>query len=189
MRNARAQLLLLFVGAVVAATLVPPAGRASGGRYTFAGGTPRQQDEVVRALEVSSFDWNLVPAKITIHIRREVVSSATPGHIWLDADLLDSGPFAWGVVQHEYAHQVDFCLLNTRDRALLSRRFGVTDWCGEEAVRRDRLGCERFASELAWAYWPSAENCMRPSGAPPASGRDFRHLVSTLISYTQTGGL
>ena len=31
-----------------------------------------------------------------------------PGQIWLDASLLDSGRFSWGVVQHEYAHQVDF---------------------------------------------------------------------------------
>ena len=42
MQHTKAHLLVL-VGAVVAATLVPPAERASGGRYAFAGGTPRQR--------------------------------------------------------------------------------------------------------------------------------------------------
>ena len=32
----------------------------------------------------------------------------------IDADSLDAGRFAWGEVQHEYAHVVDFALLDDR---------------------------------------------------------------------------
>ena len=184
------QLIVLAGLSVVAAMLVPSVGRATGGRYAFAGGTPRQQAEVVRALEASSFDWDIVPARITIHIRRGVSSHATPGEIWLDADLLDAGSFAWGVVQHEYAHQVDFFLLTSHARAQLLREFGGTAWCAPTAVRRDQLGCERFASALAWAYWPSADNCMRPAGAQAAWVARFRSVVSGLIDtdIRPTGG-
>jgi hypothetical protein len=173
--------LAALLGGLVAAMLVPSVGRANGGRYAFAGGTPRQRSQVVRALDVSRFDWQLVPARITIHIAPGVESQATPGDIWLDANLLDAGMFAWGVVQHEYAHQVDFFLLTASARELLLRRLGGTSWCADTAVRRDLLGCERFAATLAWAYWPSAENCMRPVRALAASGGQFRKLVSSLI--------
>lgn len=182
--------LIVLAGLVVAAMLVPSVGRATGGRYAFAGGTPRQQADVARALEASSFDWSVVPARITIHIRRGVLSQATPGEIWLDADLLDSGKFAWGVVQHEYAHQVDFFLLTSHARAELLRELGGSTWCSQTADRRDRLGCERFASALAWAYWPSAENCMRPPGVSAAWVGRFRKLVSGLTDtdVRRTGG-
>jgi hypothetical protein len=85
-------LIILFIA--VAATLVPPAGRATGGRYAFVGGTPRERAEVTRALHASSFDWNLVP-RIAIHIAPVASSYATPGEIWLDPDLLAAGSFAW----------------------------------------------------------------------------------------------
>jgi hypothetical protein len=173
--------LLVPSSLIVAAMLVPSVGRATGGRYAFAGGTPRQQAEVARALAASSFDWDVVPARVTIHIRRGVLSHATPGEIWLDADLLDAGSVAWGVVQHEYAHQVDFFLLTPPARARLLGRLGATVWCAQTDVRRDQLGCERFASALAWAFWPSADNCMRPEGARPAWTARFRKLVSGLI--------
>ncbi len=88
--------VLALVTALVAAMLVPPAGRATGGRYAFAGGTLRERAEVVHALDASSFDWQTVPARITIHIEPGTSSSATPGEIWLDANLLDAGMFAWG---------------------------------------------------------------------------------------------
>jgi len=173
--------LLVLALLVVAAMLVPSVGRATGGRYAFAGGTPRQQAEVVRALAASSFDWDIVPACVTVHIRRGVLSHATPGEIWLDADLLDAGSVAWGVVQHEYAHQVDFFLLTPAARAELLRQLGGTVWCAQIDARRDQLGCERFASALAWAFWPSADNCMRPEGARPDWTARFRKLVSGLI--------
>jgi hypothetical protein len=174
--------LLLLLGTVVAATLLPPAGRATGGRYAFAGGTPREQAEVSRALAASSFDWSVIPARITIHIEPGALSRATPGEIWLDADLLDAGTFAWGVVQHEFAHQVDFFLLTAQARTALTRELGATVWCADEVERRAELGCERFASMLAWAYWPSADNCMRPSAASGEGARRFRALVSTVVA-------
>lgn len=175
----RAVLLLLCT--VVAATLLPPVGRATGGRYAFTGGTPREQAEVGRALAASSFDWNVVPVRVAIHIERGVSSNATPGQIWLDADLLDAGAFAWGVVQHEFAHQVDFLALAAPARALLVHELGANVWCADGAVRRDGLGCERFASMLAWSYWPSPENCMRPAVSSGLSARRFRTILAALI--------
>ena len=173
--------LVLLLGTVVAATLLPPVGRATGGRYAFAGGTPREQAEVARALAASRFDWSIVPAKIKIHIQRGALSRATPGEIWLDADLLDAGTFGWGVVQHEFAHQVDFLVLTAPARALLLRRLGANVWCTDGAQQHDQLGCERFASMLAWAYWPTSENCMRPANADASAARRFRRLVSTVL--------
>ena len=56
-------------------------------------------------------------------------SEAVPGKIFLDPGLLDSGEFAWGVVQHEYAHLVDFALLNDATRARLDGALGGSVWC------------------------------------------------------------
>jgi hypothetical protein len=164
----------------------PPFVQAVDGRYVFDGGTPRERREVVRALEVSSFDWSVVAPRVVIHIEPGARSRTIRGHIWLDADLLDAGTFAWGVVQHEYAHQIDFFLFDDADRALVLRKLGGKAWCSESAgLRHAELGCERFASTLAWAYWPSAKNCMRPAlpgdesaALPPAQ---FRALISELI--------
>jgi hypothetical protein len=174
------------VAAAAGALSFPALAQAVGGSYAFDGGTTRQQRQVVRALEVSEFHWDAVPAPVVIHIERGAESRATPGHIWLDADLLQAGAFAWGVVQHEYAHQVDFALFDDADRAMLLRKLGGQTWCSEDPrLEHEDLGCERFASTLAWAYWPSPENCMKPEGPrdesaalPPAA---FRALVSELI--------
>jgi hypothetical protein len=179
--SARARAFILL-GAIAAATLVPPAGRAVGGRYAFAGGTPRQQSEVRRALGASSFDWSLVPARITIHIAPIPTSFAVPGAIWLDSALLSAGAFAWGVVQHEYAHQVDFFLLDDGSRSLLQRQLGATAWCPDVPVGRDSLGCERFASAVAWAYWPSADNVMRTAVPRALSAPWFRSVVNRALS-------
>jgi hypothetical protein len=172
---------LVLLATVVAATLLPPVGRATGGRYAFAGGTPREQLVVKRALDASSFDWSRVPARITVHIAHVATSYATPGEIWLDARLLDAGALAWGVVQHEFAHQVDFFLLSAPARALLSRQLGAKTWSADDAVGRDALGCERFASALAWSYWQSPENVMRPAGRRFSPAR-FRGLLSSVLA-------
>jgi hypothetical protein len=65
--------LLVLALLVVAAMLVPSVGRATGGRYAFAGGTPRQQAEV--ASEDARPTWtarfrNLVSGLIKTNTRR-----------------------------------------------------------------------------------------------------------------------
>jgi hypothetical protein len=159
---------------------------AAGGRYAFVGGTPAQRAEVRAALEASSFDWSRVPARVTIHVASGVHPHAVPGHIWLDANLLSAGRFSWAIVQHEYAHQVDFFLLDPARRALLNAALGGLDWChAVTGLHHSAYGCERFASTLAWAYWPSPHNALRPeagvdeAAAMPAA--PFRALLSGLL--------
>jgi hypothetical protein len=128
-----------------------------------------------------------VPGPIVIHVVGDVPSHSLSGEIWLDANLLDSGEFAWGVVQHEYAHQVDYLLLDDAERALLLQRLGGRGWCySEPGLAHDQYGCERFASTFAWSFWPSAKNSMRPvrrgdESAAMAPAR-FRALVTRLTS-------
>src|SRR2546428_6836639 len=119
---------LFLVDAALVELVVPGAAQAAGGNYLFDGGAPAEQVTVHSALEVSGFDWGLVPATVTIHIARGHGSQATPGQIWLDADLLDAGRFSWGIIQHEYAHQVDFFLLHDADRASLAPVIGGSMW-------------------------------------------------------------
>jgi len=166
---------------------------AAGGRYVFDGGTSAEREQVGAALATSAFDWSIVPGKVTIHIARGATSSAAPGEIWLDADLLDAGAFSWGVVQHEFAHQVDFLLLDDAERASLLHVLGGTTWCyaNTQLLPHADYGCERFASTLAWAFWPSPENCMRPSStggetsSVPAAA--FRTLVRRLLHVATRG--
>jgi hypothetical protein len=183
---------LIPLVSAVAALAFPALAHASGGNYVFDGGTPAEQAQVRKALEASSFDWSLVPAQITIHIQHGATSEAVPGEIWLDADLLDAGRFAWGVVQHEYAHQVDFFLLDDAKRAQLSRVLGGVAWWNGPALapngtlRHTQLTSERFASTVAWAFWPRSANCMSPkatngeaSSIRPAA---FRALLAKLLA-------
>ena len=86
----------------------------------------------------------------------------------------------------EYAHQVDFFVLDPARRALLQQRLGASAWCYEvSGLAHGAHGCERFASMVAWAYWPSKHNAYRPvspadeSAAMPAA--EFRSLVSTVV--------
>jgi hypothetical protein len=175
----------LLAGAAVAAVLAQPA-LAAGGRFTFAGGTARQQSAVRGALGASSFDWNVLPSSIVVHIAPVDGSYAEPGHVYIDGALLDSGRYSWGIVLHEFAHQVDFLLFDDATRAMFNRALGGSDWCyGVLELDHAAYGCERFASELAWAYWPSAENSMSPanthgeSGALPAA--QFRSLLAGVL--------
>ena len=171
----------------VAFLAFPAATSGAVGGYAFDGGTKKEREAVVAALEASSFDWTLLPVPITIRIVRGEPSRSLPREVWLDADLLDSGEFAWGVVQHEYAHQVDYLLLDDAQRALLLRELGGRDWCySVPGLAHDQYGCERFASTLAWSFWPSVENSMRPThpgdeSAAMAPAR-FRALVTRLTS-------
>ena len=168
------RILVVFATALVLA----PAAFAKGGRYAFDGGTRAEQAQVSAALDVSAFDFSLVPGTVQIHIVRGVVPEAAPGQIWLDASLLDTGRFAWGVVQHEYAHQVDFALLDDVGRARLQALLGGTAWCS--GAPHDELACERFADLLAWAYWPSADNVMKPAGRRVTPGA-FRRALAAIL--------
>jgi hypothetical protein len=159
---------------------------AGGGNYAFAGGTPKQQATVHSALEASSFSWGLIPSTVTIHIGPFGDSYSTYGQVYLDASLLDSGRFAWGVVQHEMGHQVDFFLFDAAKRAQLLQLLGGKDWCYSiSGLKHSDYGCERFASELAWAYWQSPDNSMKPSSSTDEAGAipvaQFRAALTQLI--------
>lgn len=183
--------VLVFLLTLASAWTLASGAHAAGGSYTFAGGTAPERATVRHALDASTFDWSVVPASITVHITRGIESYATPGEIWLDADLLDSGVFAWGPVQHEYAHQIDFFLLDDAKRAVLASALGAPDWCyGVAGLAHEDYGCERFASLLAWAYWQSASNSLRPAGPSDEAGHiapaAFRTLLAQLIGARQT---
>lgn len=168
---------------LVAALAIAPGALASGGNYVFDGGTNSERAQVVAALGASSFNWSLVPGPVVIHVTPGVVSHATAGAIWLDPSLLDSGRFAWGVVQHEYAHEVDFALLTDRMRSTLHGVLQGTSWQGPEG--HASLDCERFADALAWAYWSSPDNVMKPQTASDEGGQvvpaTFRTMLAGLL--------
>jgi hypothetical protein len=150
--------------AAIALTLSAQAAAAASSRYLFDGGTSDQRDQVRQALQASSFDWGIVPGQVTVHIRSGITSQASPRHVWLDAGLLDSGVFSWGVVQHEFAHQIDYLVLDDAQRAALQQLLGGRTWCsGPEGFQHDENACERFATSISWAYWPSAANVFDPS--------------------------
>ena len=159
-----------FVLPLVLAFALAPAAQAAGGRYVFDGGTRSQQGQVTSALNASSFDWSLVPGQIVIHIGKGISPHAVAGQIWLDGGLLNTGRFSWGVVQHEYAHQVDFELLTDPMRAELQPLLQAPTWWGS-IDQHAELGCERFADELAWAYWQSPDNVMKPASATDEGGQ------------------
>jgi len=183
------RLLRCALIAAVAALALSGVAQAAGGNYVFDGGTPKEQAQVRSALNASAFNWSLVPAQITVHIAPGLgTSDATPGELWLDSALLDSGVFSWGIVQHEYAHEVDFFLLDEAKRAALAPELGGQSWWqGAGApLAHGQLTCERFASTLAWAYWPSARNSMKPqsrndesSAMAPAA---FRALIAQVLA-------
>src|SRR6266702_4798586 len=114
---------------LLVALALAPAAQAAGGRYVFDGGSRAERGQVTAALNASSFDWDVIPGRIVVHIGRGVSPHATAGQVWLDAGLLDTGRFSWGVVQHEYAHQVDFFLFTDQVRARLQSQLGATAWC------------------------------------------------------------
>jgi hypothetical protein len=179
--------------ALVAAIVVSPAS-GIGGRYTISGGTPREQTQVRDALRASSFDWSALPQQVSVEIKRGAGSYATPGQIVLDADLLDAGIFSWGVVQHEFAHQVDFLLFDDADRSRLQTILGGASWWAAGDLAHGQLTCERFASTLAWAYWPSPANVMQPAAggddeAGSTTAAAFRTAVNSIIRTHQISTL
>jgi hypothetical protein len=179
--------MLRRIGLVLALTLLlPGTALAGGGNYAFAGASAVERSTVRAALDASTFDWSVVPQRVTIHVGAYGVSHSTPEHIWLDRGLLRAGRFAWATVMDEYAHQVDFLVLDAPRRALLQQRLRASAWCYEVAgVAHGANGCERFASMVAWAYWPSKHNTYSPSSRTDESATmpaaEFRRLLSTLV--------
>jgi hypothetical protein len=185
--------LALLASALLAASL--PYGvhgaAGAGGTYVFEGGTGAQHATVRNALAASSFDWSVVPATITIHIAPGLDSEATPGALWLDGDLLDAGSFSWALVQHEYAHQIDFSLFDDGIRRRLTRLLRAGDWSYERpGLPHAAHGCERFASMVAWAYWPSPENALRPHDRSDEAGAVapavFRRTLAELLAAAES---
>jgi hypothetical protein len=159
----------------------------AGGHYVFAGGSPEARLQVRAALDRSAFDWDVVPGPITIRITDCGCAGSRPGEVVLDERLLTASPlgprYAWGIVQHEYAHQLDFLVLDQADRYRLSRRFGARAWCTDVAgFRHDDYGCERFATLVAWAYWRSAANVQRPDWRPAAAPTLRRAAVRAFVA-------
>ena len=176
--------LLLVVS--IASLVLPASALARGGDYAFEGGTQAQRSQVRAALGASLFDWSAVPTRVTIHIKRDIPTQATPGHIWLDAGLVSSGRFAWAAIQDEYAHQVDFSRFDSATRERLTGQLGARDWCyGVSGLQHAEYGCERFASTLVWAFWPSKDNAYRPTSSSDESAamapQQFRTLVTGLL--------
>jgi hypothetical protein len=165
-----------------------PAAHAAGGHYVFDGGTRAQHGQVTAALNASSFNWSVVPGPVVIHIAAGTSPHAVAGQIWLDPSLLESGRFAWGVVQHEYAHQVDFAVLTDPMRAELHLLLNGTSWWGSIS-NHAQLDCESFADSIAWAYWPSPDNVMKPDGQSGKAGQvvpaDFRAKLGALLHLDQ----
>jgi hypothetical protein len=158
---------------------------AGGGNYVFAGGTAAEQANVKAALDASSFDWSIVPAQITIRIGRDYPSAAWRGTISLDSNVVDAGQLAWGTIMHEYAHQVDYVVLDDAKRTILQSAIGGRSWWFQPDLVHSDLTSERFASTLAWAYWPKPANLLNPAELGVESGAmapaKFRTLLNRLI--------
>ena len=175
-----------FAATVAVALVLPASALAGGGNYSFEGASPSERATVRAALNASAFDWGIVPKRVTIHVGTVGTSHATPGHIWLDRGLLAAGRFAWPTVMDEYAHQIDFLVLDPTRRAILQQRLGASAWCYETiGLSHGAYGCERFSSMVAWAYWPSKESSYRPQSAADESAAmpapAFRQLLSALV--------
>jgi hypothetical protein len=159
---------ILAVTTLAFLAIVPEAA-ARGGHYRFEGGTAAERKQVVDALNVSAFNWSVVPWTVTIHIRSGSWSSGTaefdgyaaPRHIYFAAKLLDEpGRYSWGYVQHEYAHQVDFARFNDATRKRLNYLLVGKTWSWHPGMSHGAAGAERFASTLAFTYWPSPDNLL-----------------------------
>lgn len=183
-----ARMLRSVLATLAVALAFAGAAEARGGNYVFEGGSLEAQAQVRAALEASRFNWSLVPQQITIRITNCGCAGAKPGLIVLDEKVLldpSLGPrYAWGLVQDEYAHQVDFFLLNDGKRKQLRRMLGGKDWCYEiSGLLHDDHGCERFSAVVAWAYWRSADNVQAPrwAGGAKLSPVKFRKLLDRLV--------
>jgi hypothetical protein len=180
-----------LIGAAALALPLSQQASAAGGTYTVTGGTPAEQATVHAALNASSFNWSLLPQTIQVTIEPGAGDYATPGKVSIDPQLLDMGTFAWAVVQHEFAHQIDFLLLTDPERAQLAQAIGGAQWFPSGApLPHASYSCERFASLVAWAYWSSSQNSLRPNSATDEAGGmpapAFRALLSQMLNIPVT---
>jgi hypothetical protein len=157
--------------------LLAPGAAAAGGSYLFDGGSAGERVQIVAALDASSFPWGIVPGPVRIHVVHGRGSSAAPGQIWIDADSLSAGRFAWGEIQHEYAHVVDFALLDDAARAQFRALLGGRGWLVPGAAHDDQTA-ERFAESLAASYWISPDNSAEATVRPAA----FRALLTQVLA-------
>lgn len=186
-----ARRLLLVISLCTVSLAFAGEALAVGGNYVVEGGSAEAQAQVRAALDRSRFDWDVVPGPVTIRITNCGCAGSRPGEIVLDEERLTSTLFgrryAWGIVQHEYAHQVDFAVLDATDRARIARRFGASAWCYEvRGLAHDDYGCERFATLVSWAYWRSRRNVQRPDWLPRGTralrADRVRALVERLVA-------
>jgi hypothetical protein len=171
----------LLATCAVALTLAAPA-LASGGHYTVDGGTEFEQAQVRLALDVSKFDFDQVPDLIRIHIQPGETTESLPGDIWVGADWFKLTPTTWGFIQHEYAHQLDFFVLTAAQRAEAATLLGASRWDFDGELAHEDYGAERFASLLAYTFWPE-----RTSAESPELDADTRAaLANTTIRAFQS---
>jgi hypothetical protein len=72
--------------------------------------------------------------------------------------------------------------LDDEQRSELKGVLGGSDLCYEQpGLPHDAHACERFASTLAWAYWPVAGNPTEPEKA--MGGRAFRRLLGGMLGF------
>ena len=181
-----------FAVAILAALALAPRAGAYGGHYRIEGGTAYERQQVVQALNVSAFNWSVVPWTVRITIRAGRLTSAgvdaagisPPRHITLRADQLDQGIRSWGLVQHEYAHQVDFARFNDPLRRRLTSLLLAKTWWWRPGIEHSRAGAERFATTLAWTYWPSRDNILRTADFYESTAMapgPFKKLMRALV--------
>jgi len=130
-----------------------------------------------------------VPEQVTIRIAAGLAPSAQAGTIELDSGLVQAGRFAWGVIQHEYAHEVDFFLLNDTLRATLAQRSGSFVVADSEPARPRgaylralcvdaRLGLLALAGQRAA---PGLDRC-EAGGCRQGISRPAQPLAGTLTA-------
>jgi hypothetical protein len=178
------------LAALLASLALAGTAQAAGGSYMLEGGSPEAQETVRAALNASAFDFNRVPAQITIRISDCGCAGARPGLIVLDEAVLTDTSlgdrYSWALIQHEYAHQIDYFLFEDADRAAVRKALGGRDWCYEKAgLAHDAHACERFADVFAWAFWPARKNILRSDAKTFASGQtptQLRAFVNSLLA-------
>lgn len=181
------RMTIKILAVMVAALIFAGTAAAKGGSFAFDGGTPFEQQQVTQALAVSSFDFSQVTQAITVHIVPSTdphlaggteAGYSTPGDVWLSTYWLEFGQLGWGIVQHEFAHEIDYYVLTDAQRADLLKHLdpsgSTTSWCDHAALYEARP-CEWFASELAYAFWPSDANIQAPNYTGNLSG----HMTPT----------